>query len=70
VATLHDPNMAALFADDLIMVKNKRILAKGPTRQTMTQKNISELYDIPLGLVNINAQKKLFFPESILADPV
>lgn len=69
VATLHDPNMAALFADDLIMVKDNTIMEQGSARQAMTQKNISALYDIPLGTVKINEQKKLFFPESILTGP-
>ena len=69
VATLHDPNMAALFADDLIMVKDNTIMEQGPARQVMTQKNISALYEIPLGTVKINEQKNLFFPESILAGP-
>ena len=70
VATLHDPNMAALFADDLIMVKNNTIMEQGSAGETMTKKNISALYDIPLGIVKINEQKKLFFPESILSDPM
>jgi iron complex transport system ATP-binding protein len=69
VATLHDPNMAALFADDLIMVKNNTIMEQGAAAEAMTQENISALYDIPLGLVKINEQKKLFFPESILTGP-
>jgi len=69
VATLHDPNMAALFADDLIMVKDNTLMEQGPARQVMTQKNISALYEIPLGTVKINEQKKLFFPESVLKGP-
>jgi iron complex transport system ATP-binding protein len=70
VATLHDPNMAAMFADDLIMVKNNTIMEQGTAGETMTKKNISALYDIPLGIVKINEQKKLFFPENILSEPM
>ena len=70
VATLHDPNMAALFADDLILVKDGAIMAQGPASQVMTQKIISALYDTPLGQVRINDHKKLFFPKTVLTDAV
>jgi len=66
VATLHDPNMAALFADDLILVKGGGIMAQGAARDVMTPDNISILYDTPLGHIGINGQKKLFFPKSVL----
>ncbi len=66
VASMHDPNMAALFADDLILIKEGRIMAQGDTNEVMTQKNISNLYDTPLGQVKINGHKKLFFPKTVL----
>jgi len=66
VASMHDPNMAALFADDLILIKEGKIMAQGDTNEVMTQKNISNLYDTPLGQVKINNHKKLFFPKTVL----
>ncbi|MCP4719302.1 MAG: ABC transporter ATP-binding protein [Desulfobacteraceae bacterium] len=66
VASMHDPNMAALFADDLILIKEGCIMAKGSVNEVMTQKNISNLYDTQLGQVKINNHKKLFFPETVL----
>ncbi|MBU0969717.1 MAG: ABC transporter ATP-binding protein [Proteobacteria bacterium] len=66
VATLHDPNMAALFADDLILIKKGGILAQGPVGEVMTQTLVSALYETPLGQVSIHGHKKLFFPQTVL----
>jgi len=66
MASMHDPNMAALFADDLILVKNGEIMARGSAKTIMTQNNISELYDTRLGQIKIHGHKKLFFPKTIL----
>jgi iron complex transport system ATP-binding protein len=66
LASMHDPNMAALFADDVVMIKNGGIMAQGPVRQVMTKYNISALYDTAIGYIKLNHHKKMFFPENIL----
>ena len=66
VASMHDPNMAALFADDVIMIKNSSIMAQGSAGQVMTKENISNLYDTAIGHIKLNDHKKMFFPENIL----
>jgi iron complex transport system ATP-binding protein len=66
VASMHDPNLASLFADDVIMLKNGGILYQGPGRAIMTSRHISRLYDIPTGSIDIADQKRLFLPAQMI----
>ncbi len=63
VASMHDPNLASLFADEIIMLKNGRILCHGPIQTVMTPQNISALYDIDTRAISIGDQKQLFLPK-------
>ena len=71
VATMHDPNMATLFADQVIMVKNGRIIAHGRSEDIMTTTNLNALYEtrtIQVGNIDTDMGKKHFFlPESAVA---
>ena len=62
VASMHDPNLASLFADDVIMVKSGTIMAKGPVREVMTQTHINALYETRVSPVALNSRTDLFFP--------
>jgi len=63
VASMHDPNMAMLFADKVIMIKNNHVIAQGPARKVMTKASISELYDTQTTQIKIDDQKSFFLPE-------
>jgi iron complex transport system ATP-binding protein len=65
IASMHDPNMATLFADTVVMIKNGEIMFQGDTDFVMTPKNISNLYDTDTCGIQINAQKKMFLPTHI-----
>jgi iron complex transport system ATP-binding protein len=69
VASMHDPNMAMIFADRIIMLKNGRIIAEGTLEQTMTTDNIDLLYDTKtVAVSNLNqVQGRFFLPESALS---
>lgn len=69
VASMHDPNLASLFADDVIMLKNGRILFSGPKETVMTPANISALYDIDTRSIRIKKQMHLFLPGYVLDQP-
>ncbi|MCD6293102.1 MAG: ABC transporter ATP-binding protein [Deltaproteobacteria bacterium] len=60
IITLHDVNLALRFAESFLLMKEKKILAFGG-REIMTQKNLSELYEIK---VQLNA-----FGKSVLVAP-
>jgi iron complex transport system ATP-binding protein len=48
VATLHDPPLAARFADRVILLFGDGRWTSGPTRETLTAKSLSELYLTPM----------------------
>jgi iron complex transport system ATP-binding protein len=68
IASMHDPNMAALFADEVIMLKNNKIMVQGDTNSVMTQENISKLYETDTSGIHINKMKKFFIPSRIIED--
>ncbi len=54
ILTLHDPNLAALFSDLVIMVKKGEILAFGKTSDVLTKENLSKLYERNINILRIN----------------
>ena len=46
VVSTHDLNLAATLCTELVLLKAGRVLAKGPTADTLTPSNIRELYDV------------------------
>ena len=46
--TLHDPNMAAAFSDEIVLFKSGRILKQGKIAETITSDTLTELYDIEI----------------------
>jgi len=63
IASMHDPNMATLFADQVIMLKNSRIITDGPTDKVMTKANINRLYDTDTTAIKIHGNKYFFLPD-------
>ena len=46
VVITHDLNLAAEFADEIIMLKSGSIYAKGPSAEVLTQVNIDSVYEV------------------------
>jgi iron complex transport system ATP-binding protein len=46
VATLHDLNAAAIYADRVLLMKNGAAVAHGTPEQVLTEKNLHDVYDI------------------------
>ncbi len=69
LAAMHDPNTTALFADEVIMLKNCTILSKGPVNTVMTQETMSTLYDTPISAIPLDQGRDLFFPDTIRKGP-
>lgn len=68
IASMHDPNMAVLFADRIIMLKHGRIIAEGGLEQTMTTVNLDLLYDTRTVAVSSFNSSRFFLPEFAMAD--
>lgn len=48
IATLHDPTLAARFADRVVLLFGDGRWTSGPTRETLTAGSLSELYLTPM----------------------
>jgi len=48
LAALHDLNMAALYFNRLVLLKNGRILADGIPQQVLTKQNIETIFNTPV----------------------
>lgn len=48
--SLHDPNEAFIVADDIITIKEGRILHKGPVKDTLTKETIDAIYGISVNI--------------------
>lgn len=68
IASIHDPNLARLFADHVIMIKDGGIIASGPTGSVMTARNISLLYGTVTRQIDIGRNAAVFLPEVMTQD--
>lgn len=61
--TLHDPNLAAFFAHQIIMLKAGTIVSSGAPAAVLTEDNLSALYNIRIGVLE-SQNRHLIYPES------
>lgn len=57
IATLHDPTLAARFADRVILLFGDGRWVSGPTRETLTAESLSELYLTPMVEIAADARR-------------
>lgn len=50
MASIHDCNLAAIFASHILALKQGKQLFFGPVEEVFTEENLSELYDMPVGI--------------------
>lgn len=46
IAVLHDLNLTAAFADDVVLMRDGRCVAAGPVAETVTEAAIEEVFDL------------------------
>jgi iron complex transport system ATP-binding protein len=51
IAVIHNLNLAAAYCDQLLFMKEGRIVRHGPTEQTMTEETIAEVFDVQAKVV-------------------
>jgi len=57
IIVLHDINMASQYADEIVAFKDGQVFCKGTTAQIMQADLLSQLYEIPITLADINGKK-------------
>ena len=57
VTVLHDINLTTIFADDVVMMKEGRVITTGSVEETMTPEHIKQVFDIPTDIFDHNGRK-------------
>ena len=57
IIVLHDINIASQYADEIVAFKDGQVFRKGTTAQIMQADLLSQLYEIPITLADINGKK-------------
>lgn len=56
VVVLHDLNFAAVYADEIVALKAGKIFQQGKTPEVMTEKNLSDLYEMKIQVRQIDGK--------------
>ncbi|WP_137391727.1 heme ABC transporter ATP-binding protein [Rhodoligotrophos defluvii] len=59
-AILHDINLASLYADELVILSNGRVAARGTPAETLTTEVIAQVFDVPVTLNQVPSGGKPF----------
>lgn len=63
LAVMHDLNLAAMLADEIVMLDNGRVAARGPAAQVITDRLLAEVYGVDL-LVGMAPPGVFVLPQS------
>ncbi|MDD2852382.1 MAG: ABC transporter ATP-binding protein [Desulfuromonadaceae bacterium] len=64
--TLHDPNLAAVFADQMIVLKNGHIVADGQPDIVLNEQTLGLLYDVSVGFVENEGRRFAYIKANTL----
>lgn len=57
IMVLHDINQAIAYSDNVIGMKDGKVLVEGDPEEVITEESIRELYGIELGVTRVDGQK-------------
>jgi iron complex transport system ATP-binding protein len=57
VVVLHDINVAAQYADDIVAMRDGRVVHHGPVADVVTAERLTDLYDTPADVVTIEDRR-------------
>lgn len=56
LVVIHDLNFALTYADEVVAMKEGKVILSGPTDKVMTEKHLSELYEMPIKVTKIEGR--------------
>ncbi len=60
IMTLHDPNMASLFSDKIVVINSGKVIMEGKPEKVINEELIKKIYDLQVIMGNINGHNILF----------
>ena len=70
VVTLHDPNLASRYCDDIVMIKQGRVLEHGPMENVLREDILESVYGIKVMVQNHSFGRHLVIPRTDAAGGV
>ena len=64
VAVLHDVNLAAAFATHVLLLRDGRVLARGPSAEVLERGALESLYGLPMETALAPSGARLFAPRA------
>lgn len=61
VVVLHDLNLASIFCDEIVLMKNGKLIYKGIPKEVLTEKKIKEIYNLDCKVI-YNEDKPYIIP--------
>ncbi|MFZ2957994.1 MAG: ABC transporter ATP-binding protein [Candidatus Ozemobacteraceae bacterium] len=59
--TTHDPDIAAILAGNIVLMRKGHVLASGKTDQIFTSELLSEVYDLPICVEKLRDRKTIIW---------
>ncbi len=60
VMTLHDPNLAILFAEKIVMLREGSVFTEGSPKDVITEDNMKRVYQIDVSVISWNGSKIVY----------
>lgn len=60
LTTLHDPNLAMLFSDRVVIINNGHIISDGAPQSVITEDNLKRVYRIDVSVINYNGARVIY----------
>lgn len=70
LVSLHDPNLALYYCDDVILLKNGRVVEKGPTSSVMTETNLRQAFGENISIEATTDGLQVIVPRNLGKDPL
>ncbi len=58
--TLHDPNLAMLFSDKVVMLNDGHVVSNGSPQEVITEDNLKSVYKIDVSVINWKGTKIIY----------
>lgn len=56
IIVIHDINFAMTYSDDIVALKNGKVLAQGPIDGVINEETLEEIYDFPISITEVNGK--------------
>lgn len=55
--TIHDPNLAMLFSDSVVMIDEGRVVSQGTSHEVITEQSLADVYGIEVSVCAVNGSR-------------